>query len=313
MGITHLSGLEVAGVPTMGIGGLPPWTGNWYFVNEATGSDGNTGAADQPFATLAHAQLAATANQDDVVVFQGTIHTAATITWAKNRVHLIGTGAPCENTRARISQSGSAVFTPLVNVTAQGCVFMNFATFHGFDDASTQICWTDAGGRNCYTGVSFFGMGHATAAAQAGSRSLLISGSTGENQFVSCFLGLDTVIRATNANATLELTGGSPRNTFRDCVFQSYVSAAGDLHVLVASGGIDRYVAFQGCMFINAIESGGTALTVAITANASAGGLVLLDPTCVSVGATVFATTGPVYGAGPVPVATTSSLAIKYT
>ena len=47
MGITHLSGLEVAGVPTQGMGGaLPLTTSNYFFVSSVSGSDGNTGAAN---------------------------------------------------------------------------------------------------------------------------------------------------------------------------------------------------------------------------------------------------------------------------
>ncbi len=313
MGQSNMSGpLYVGGVPTLGTGGLPPWTGRWFFVNETTGADGNPGTATSPLATLAQAQSLATANQDDVVVFQGTIHTASTVTWAKNRVHLLATSAPCENPRGRISQTGSAVFSPLVDVTAQGCNFLNFGTFHGFNDNSAQICWKDEGGRNYYNGVLFGGMGNTTAAAHAGSRSLLISGNTGENKFVNCFIGLDTVVRATGTNASLEFTGGSPRNVFEECVFQADVSNAADLHVTIGSGGIDRYALFKKCTFLNATGSGGTAMTVAFTVNASAGGNVLLQE-CSSVGATVYATTGPIYVMGSVPTGNTSGLAVAAT
>lgn len=312
MGITHLSGLEVAGVPTIGTGGLLPFTGNYYFVNETTGSDGNEGTADSPLATLARAQALATANQNDVVFVTGTIHTTATIAWAKNQVHLIGLAAPGNNPRARISASGSTVFTPLVNVTASGCIIANISTFTGFASATTQICWTDAGGRNFYKNVQFFGGGNATAAAQAGMRSLLISGSTGENIFDSCTIGLDTVVRATSANASLEFTGGSPRNIFRNCVFQMDSSIAGNLHFTVGSGGIDRYALFDNCTFLNAINSGGTTISVAATVNASAGGSVLLK-NCTSLGATVYATTGPIYVDGASPTGNTSGLAVAAT
>lgn len=312
MGTTNFSGLAVAGVPTIGTGGLLPFTGNYYFVNEATGADGNTGAADQPLATLARAQALATANQNDVVFLTGTVHTTATVNWAKNFVHLIALDAPSTNPRGRISQSGSAVFSPLVNVTAQGCIFANLGTFHGFADASTQVCWTDSGGRNYYYNTAFLGMGNATAAAQAGSRSLLISGSTGENIFDRCIIGLDTVARATNANASLEFTGGSPRNIFRNCNFQMDSALAGNLHFTVGSGGIDRYALFQDCTFFNAINSGGTGISVVATVNASAGGSVLLK-NCTSVGATVYATTGPIYVDGAVPTGNTSGLAVAAT
>ena len=37
MGTTHLSGLEVAGVPTQGVSGAPLFTGNWFFVDAING------------------------------------------------------------------------------------------------------------------------------------------------------------------------------------------------------------------------------------------------------------------------------------
>lgn len=312
MPYTNLTSLAVAGVPTIGTGGLLPFTGNYFFVNETTGSDGNTGQADNPFATLTQALAKCTAGNNDVVFLTGTVHVTAAVAWSKNNTHLVGLCSPSANDRARISQTGSTVFTPLVNVTAQGCIFLNIGTFHGFANASTQICWTDAGGRNYYGNCQFLGGGDATAAAQAGMRSLLISGSTGENVFESCSIGLDTVVRATNNNASLEFTGGSPRNRFVDCIFQALVSNASDVHVTVGSGGIDRYALFKRCTFLNATDSTGTAMSVAFTVNASAGGSVILQECC-SHGATVYATTGPIYVQGSVPTGNTSGLAVAAT
>ena len=78
MGITHLSGLEVAGIPTMGMSGLPLTTGSVYFVDYVNGSDGNSGAADQPLQTLYGAHYKMTAGQNDVAVIVGDGSTAAT-------------------------------------------------------------------------------------------------------------------------------------------------------------------------------------------------------------------------------------------
>lgn len=307
----HPNGVSSFGIPVLGAGPLPPFRGNYWFVDETNGSDGNTGGADAPFKTLAQAQLAAVANNNDVVFLTGTAHVTATVAWAKDWVHLIGLAAPGNNKRARISQTGSTVFTPLVNVTGQGCMFANLATFHGFGNASAQICWTDAGGRNFYGNVQFLGMGNATAAAQTGGRSLLISGSTGENVFEDCVIGLDTVVRSA-ANASLEFTGGSPRNVFRNCVFQADASAATALHLTIGVGGIDRYALFDRCTFLNSIDSGGTAMTVGAVVNAAAGGSVLLQD-CSSLGATVFATAGPIYVTGAVPTGNTTGLAVAAT
>ena len=79
MGTTHLSGLEVNGVPTFGVGGAPMFTGRWFFVDPVHGSDGNTGAADNPIATLYQAQALMTAGNNDVAVIVGDGSTAATI------------------------------------------------------------------------------------------------------------------------------------------------------------------------------------------------------------------------------------------
>lgn len=311
MTTTNLTNLLVNGVPTIGTGGLLPFTGNYFFVNESTGSDGNLGTADNPYSTLAFALSKCVSGNNDVIFVTGTVHTSATIAWSLDKTHLVGLAAPSNNSRSRISQTGASVFTPLVNVTGQGCIFMNMATFHGFADASTQICWADSGGRNAYMNCQLFGMGNATAAAQAGSRSLLISGNTGENKFYNCTIGLDTVTRATNTNATLEFTGASPRNEFYNCTFQSYITAAADVHVLIGSGGIDRYVLFDNCLFVNAVGSGATAMSGAFNVNASAGGSVIYRYST-SVGATHLeaSVSGKVVIDGGAPTALTTGLAI---
>lgn len=284
-------------------------TGNSWFVDETTGDDDNNGSAASPFATLAAAQAAAVADNNDVVYLIGTVHVTATVAWAKNGVSLVGLTAPSANCRARISSSGSTVFTPMVLVSASNCSFVNIATFYGYADASAQVCWQDSGGRNFYSNCIFQGGGNATAAAQAGMRSLLISGSTGEHQFVGCTIGLDTIARATNANASLELTGGSPRNIMRNCIFRMLSSLATNLHIKIGASGIDRYLLLDNCAFINAIDSTATAITNDITADAAAGGSVLCQNP-ISLGATNLSASGPVYLVGPVPNGNTSAIAV---
>jgi hypothetical protein len=305
------------GMPLYGVSGLLPFTGNVFWVNESTGSDGNTGGPQDPFATLSQAHTKCTANNNDIVFLTGTVHTTATTTWSKSRTHLIGlTDHLNSQARARISSSGSSVFTPLVNVTASECKFINIGTFYGFNDASTQICWNDSGGRNEYNGCLFGGMGNTTAAAQTGSRSVTITGGSGECTFTDCQFGLDTVTRSA-ANATLELLSGTPRNVFRRCIFTMLTSSASALHITVGSGGMDRWALFDSCFFVNCVESTSTAISAAIIANASAGGAVLLNPTTISLGATAIATTGPVYFVGVNPgganSASAGSIAIKAT
>lgn len=300
------------GMPLYGIAGIPPLTGSQFWVNESTGSDGNTGGPQDPLATLSQALSLCVDGNNDTIFLTGTVHTTATTTWNKSKTHLIGLSPDLRSqARARISQTGSTVFTPLVNVTGSECIFRNIGSFHGFANASAQICWKDSGGRNEYTRCLFGGMGNATAGAQTGGRSLVVDGGTGENTFTDCQIGIDTVTRSTT-NASLEFTGATPRNTFVRCIFPCVTSAAGALWITVGSGGLDRWALFQDCAFLNDVESGSTTLTAGIIANASAGGAIVLQNP-VSLGATAIATTGPVYGIGNVPVATTSGIAIKFT
>lgn len=283
--------------------------GNTYFVDETHGSDTqpNAGGPNTPFATLAAANAAAV--DGDTIFITGTVHVSATVVFTQNNLSLIGLNAPSMNGRARISQTGSSVFSPLVHMSGQGCRVENLGTFHGFNDASAQVCWLDDGGRNYYRNVDFLGMGNATAAAQAGGRNLVISGGNGENLFENCRIGLDTIVRATAANASLEINGGSPRNVFRNCVFSSLCSDASDVHILIGAAGIDRFLLLDNCTFINAVDSTGTSLTADISADAAAGGSVLVQGG-MSVGSGKISASGPVYVNGAVPTAATSSIGV---
>lgn len=317
MALNSQAGNNIAnqfGMPLFGIAGAKPFTGNYFWVDQTNGSDGNTGGPQDPLKTLAAAHALCLAGNNDVVFLTGTVSLTATLTWSKNNTHLIGLDSPIQTSpRARISQTGSAVFTPLVSVTAQGCIFQNIGTFHGFDDASAQVCWADSGGRNFYQRCNFLGMGNATAAAQAGGRSLVLSGTTGENLFEECQIGLDTITRSA-ANASLELSGGSPRNTFKRCIFPAMTSSAAALFVLTAaSAAIDRWQWFQECAFVNNIKSTSTQMTVGFSMAASAGGMMLIQR-CTSVGATKWgdaAALTQMYVDGAPPTAATSGLGVN--
>jgi len=279
------------GMPLYGVSGMLPFTGNYFWVDETNGSDGNTGGPQDPFATLSQALSKCTANNNDVVFLTGSVHPTSQVAWSKNKTHLIGLSPPSQNSRARIAVANTAATTgaisPFVNVTAQGCVFQNIEGFAGINQATTQVTWNEAGGSNYYKNCNFIQTGNATASAQAGSRALTIT-TEGENLFEDCTIGGDTLVRATNANATLELKSGTPRNVFKRCVFQSWGTVAGNTQVLAGSGGMDRYALFEQCTFHNF----GTSQTVAITnsGGSPAGNIVLNN--CIVVGSTKIATAG---------------------
>ena len=303
------------GMPLYGISGTLPFTGNFFWVNEGSGSDGNTGGPADPLATLTQALSQCTNNNNDVIFLTGTVHTTATTNWNKSRTHLVGLAPTLRsNSRARISQTGSTLFTPLVNVTGSECIFMNIGAFHGFANASSQICWVEAGGRNYYQNCSFLGMANATAAAQTGGRSLTVgTGTTGENNFVQCQIGLDTIVRSA-ANASLEFLAGTPRNSFSECVFPCLTSSASALFVkTAAAAAIDRDQLFQRCVFVNQIGSTSTTMTVGFSMVASSGGLMVIQ-NCTSIGATKWGDTGALaqmYVDGGPPTAGTTGLGIN--
>jgi hypothetical protein len=318
MGILWDDWGDITGKPS-----LVDKTGNSYFVNEATGLDTNPGNIGYPFATLDAGLAAASALNGDTVYLQGSSHRTTTLAWNKNGVNLVGINSPSNNGRARISvlpaigQTAVTALTRLVDVTAQGCYFANVGAFHGFNGSLTpptaSVAWLEEGGRNYYRNVNFLGGGDVLTSALAGMRSLKVGGA-GENIFDRCTIGLDTETRATAVNASLEFFGGTPRNIFRESIFPMLSSLTTNLFVLIGAGGIDRYVLFDHCNFINEVDSGGATLAVAATVNASAGGSVLFKD-CSAFGVTALATSGPVFVDGNVTAgaATTASIGIRAT
>jgi len=296
-GLTNFpGGVSSFGIPVFGPGGIIPAPGNVYFVDQLRGTDGNRG--DRPnraLATLSKAHSLMTSNQNDVAVVIGSVtgtnpnasagssiavRESATLEWTKDQCHIVGLSHNRVAQRVSIRSDGTE-FTPLVDVTGDGCVFANIHAYHGYDDDSAQICWDDGGERNAYFNVHFGGMGHQTAADNAGGRSLVVTGS-GENYFKSCVVGLDTVTRGA-ANSSLLISGGSARNIFEDCIFPAHTDSATALMATIGASGIDRFVLFDRCIF-NVM---GTTLTQAMSINASAGGNVLLKD-CMSVGITEY-------------------------
>lgn len=344
MSLTNFpNGVTSFGVPVIGGVGGVPFSGNYYFVDPVNGADGNPGTTELPLKTLYGAHAKMTAGNNDVAIIVGDGSTTATcrlslalaqavdssattgkLTWSKNACHIIGMTAPTRfSQRARIAPpSGTytaATFNSadFISVTASGCYFGNFSVFNGFSTGgAAQRCWVDTGGRNYYENIHFGGMGDAASAQDAGSRSVVLSGTTGENTFKACTFGLDTVTR-TVANASLEFAAGTPRNTFEDCTFVFQTSADTPLGILgTGAACMDRFQTFTRCKFINNVESTSTAMAVlaSMTNAAPGGGLLFKD--CTMVGITEFgdATALTVsYVDGGAPTAATSGIAVTPT
>ena len=229
---------------------------NIYLVDPTNGDDNNIGDRwTLPMATIIAAEDKCVANQHDVVLYlasSSSISMTAALTWDKNFTHLVGMCAPTQVAqRARIFQLSTLTSaSPLLNITATGCIFKNFYIFQGVDDAGSLINVQVSGGRNYFENVHFAGSGHVTCAVD-GSASLRLVGSSGENTFVRCTIGIDTVALATGVRG-LAIIGGTPRNIFRKCNFAAYANSSGVMFVeWEALSAVDRYMLFEDCYFFN--------------------------------------------------------------
>lgn len=319
MSITNFpNGIGSFGVPVMPGSGGPIFTGNAFFVS-ATGADGNDGASpSSPMATLYGALSRCVSGNNDVIYLIGNgaasgsarvslagaqaINSAATggaLLWNKNATHLVGIASGSNNSRARIAPptgvytAATFVDTTMVNVTGTGCTFMNISAFAGFSTGvAAFIAWTENGGRNAYINCQFQGMNDAVSAGDAGSRSLKVMGTVGENTFTNCIIGDDTTARGA-ANASLEFAGGTPRNTFTRCVFPLDDAATAGILGILGTGNacMDRWQIFDSCLFLNDTKSGSTAMTVLASLTTASPGGYMVFKNCDTVGITKFGDT----------------------
>lgn len=242
-------------VPMTAVG---PTQGKYIFVKPYSGVDGNDGLSpESAVKTLTAALALATANQNDVVFLMAESNTAAnttdyqstTLSWNKDGVHLIGVNCGSMlGQRSRISNlSTAAALAPLFSLSANNCLIQNIEFFQGTPaSGTTSRCMDVSGQRNRIVNCQISGMGDLTGVADvSGSRSLKLSGS--ENIFQHCYIGLDTVIRAT-MTTEVEISAGA-RNIFEDCHFETYTSLSTFKMISVATG-CDRFVKFLNCDFV---------------------------------------------------------------
>ena len=124
MAITNFpAGVSSFGIPQMG-NGVPATFGDVYFVDYRNGSDGNDGKSkDSAFKTLSKAYSSVASNKNDVILIDGdsTVVETAMITWAKNRVHVVGLNGPAghygQGAKVSIGTTTAATDIALLQVT----------------------------------------------------------------------------------------------------------------------------------------------------------------------------------------------------
>lgn len=232
--------------------------GRVFFVAPRTGFNGNDGLSPAAaFKTLAWAHAKCIANQNDVVMLLAESNTAssttdrqsATLTWSKDLTHLIGVNSGAFlGQRSRIGVLSTATaFANLFTLSGNGCLIKGIEFFQGqmgTNPSAASTCVTVSGDRNRIVNCQISGIGHSEL-DDAGSNSLTVSGS--ENTFDGCYIGLDTIIRATSVTEVI-LSGTPTRNIFRDCHFNTYTSGS-TFKMITVPTGADRFVKFLDCEF----------------------------------------------------------------
>ena len=264
-----------------GMLGLPS-IGDIYYVDPYAGSDtANSGSSqDQALATVAAAFALCTNGHQDVIIIAPTGGTGRTtepaaIAWNKRFTHLIGNAAPTGTTpRAGMSFTlASATTTPQLVVSENGCIFKNVVFYQA---VATSYGGVQVSGLyNYFEGCHFCGVANATAGDSADGRDLVLTG--GENVFVGCTIGCNTVARSA-ANANLEVKSGASCNRFEGCRFQHWADNNGVLHLICSAGNaINRFMTFDHCAFIGGgSNSGATTASLAMTTGNAIGGSIIM-------------------------------------
>ena len=267
--------LAYKGAGDIGLG-IPDFfsAGTAYFVKPASGDDDNDGLTPGgALKTLAAALALAQANTGDTVYLIAESNTAsgttdyqaAALDWNKDGVHLIGVNnGSFIGQRSRIAERSSVkTIEDLFTVSADNCLIANIEVFQGVATytGTAARAVVVSGQRNRFYNCQFSGNGDTGGTTDdAGARSLAVTGA--ENLFQHCYIGLDTVIRATQ---TCEVfVGAVARTVFEDCMINSYTSLS-TFKALQATS-MDRFVLLKNCIF-NAV----TGITSAVAPTGAIG------------------------------------------
>jgi hypothetical protein len=268
-----------------------------YRTTSNGASDGNDGKTPRrALKTLAKALSLCREGKNDTIIWIPSGEAAAdtsddqsaSLVWNKDMVHLIGLSRNKYGQRCRITQtSGATSVTPLLDITAAGCVFANFQAFLG-GDVTNLVAVRNAGNYNYFENVHFAGMGSSDIAGAASATSLKIDGGT-EGVFKNCIIGLDTIARDGDSKGELWFDGGASRYWFEDCLFTTYLSADNQTVTVEDGTAIDRTIMFKNCQFFAKSTNKATAQTTvfSIPAGISQGAILLVDSYAASDGGAV--------------------------
>lgn len=317
MSLTNFpNGITSFGIPQLG-GGIPVALGDTYFVDYRNGDDtlfdGKSPA--HSFKTLSAAYAAATSNNDDLIIIDGdsTVAETAMITWAKNRITVVGTnGGKMYGQAAKISIGITTAATDIALLKVTG-VRNNFIGIKFISDntvAEGLYTIAEGGEYTAYANCEFY---KSTDLDDAGASEFLHNGDS--TQFFNCTFGSSANetgnIRA-NVLLTATLAGKKCRDTyFENCLFLAKADDTDKVMVYGANAtDVERMLLMKNCTFMNnALGAGTPAHAVGFGAAQTQGTVLLQD--CASVDCTVMAEAAVgIYVAGSVPTFATSGVSV---
>lgn len=292
--------------------------GNTYFVDYRNGLDTNDGKTiGRAFKTLSAAYGACTSNNNDVIYIDGdsTVVETSMITWAKNRITVIGVGgAGHYGQAAKVSIGVTTAATDIALMQVSGVrntfIGIKFISDNTVDEGLYTIA--EGGEYSTYINCEFY---KSTDLDETAASEFLHNGDSTE--FYGCTFGstaniiADDKIRP-NVLFSATLTGKKCRDTyFENCIFWS--KAGGTEHVACYGANatdIERMCLLKDCTFFNNPLSAATpAHAVGFGAAQTEGAVILKN--CTSVDHTVMAQAAVgIYVDGAVPTFGTTGVSV---
>jgi hypothetical protein len=152
--MSHFNGGFANGVTIRGVPVLNTHPGNVYWVSSVSGSDGNKGTRERPFATIDYAIGRCTANNGDIIFCMpghAEAVTATSINCDVGGVTFIGLGSGSKKPVLTFGATDSTI-----NVTAANCVWQNFRFTAGIGDVVTAVLHSTAAQNTQYREIEFF-------------------------------------------------------------------------------------------------------------------------------------------------------------
>jgi hypothetical protein len=285
--------------------------GDTYFVDYANGLDTNDGLSkDKAFKTLSAAYAAATSDNNDVIFVNGvaTVVETAMITWAKNRIHVIGVGAGQRyGQAAKISLAATSGATNIATLKVTGV--RNSFTNLKFMNASTVTegiyCVAEGGEYTVYTNCEFYKSTHLNSDTAA---ELLLNGDSA--QFFNCTFGsIADLVVGDKIRAAVITTGGVVgAGVSRDVLFENckfWKNAGGTATAMIkiaADNDLERVMEIKDCIFV--ANKLGAVPAVAIASATLTKSQVLLTGNTIACNCTKIGTATGIINGTPARVAT---------